>query len=132
MAASLMAKGRIDKILVGADRIAANGDAANKIGTYNLAVLARHHMIPFYVVAPLSSFDFRLKTGRDIPIEERNGDEVRALCGKFIAPKNVKVYNPAFDITPNEYITAIVTERGIIRKPYAKTLERLNAIKRHR
>jgi len=132
MAASLMAKGRIDKILVGADRIAANGDAANKIGTYNLAVLARHHMIPFYVVAPLSSFDFRLKTGRDIPIEERNGDEVRALCGKFIAPKNVKVYNPAFDITPNEYITAIVTERGIIRKPYAETLERLNAIKRHR
>ena len=120
MAASLMAKGRIDKIFVGADRIARNGDAANKIGTYNLAVLARHHKVPFYVVAPLSSFDFRLKTGADIPIEERAGDEVRSILGKSIAPKNVKVYNPAFDVTPGEYITAIVTDKGIFRRPYMK------------
>jgi len=125
MAASLMAKGKIDKIFVGADRIAANGDAANKIGTYNLAVLARHHGVPFYVVAPLSSFDLRLETGANIPIEERDGNEVRRVLGKFIAPRNVKVYNPAFDVTPNEYITAIITEDGIFRKPYTKSLKRL-------
>lgn len=125
MAASLMSKGRVDKIFVGADRIAANGDAANKIGTYNLAVLAMHHRIPFYVVAPISSFDFRLKTGRDIPIEERDGNEVRLVFGKVIAPKNVKVYNPAFDVTPNELITAIITEKGIFRKPYTKNLTTL-------
>lgn len=125
MAASLMAKGRIDKVFVGADRIASNGDAANKIGTYNVAVLARHHKIPFYVVAPISTFDRNILTGQDIPIEERDGDEVRTLCGKFIAPKNVKVYNPAFDVTPNEMITAIVTERGIFRKPYRKSLKQI-------
>lgn len=125
MAASLMAKGRIDKIFVGADRIASNGDAANKIGTYNLAVLARYHNIPFYVVAPLSTFDFRIKTGKDIPIEERDGDEVRSIGGKFIAPKKVKVYNPAFDVTPNELITAIVTEKGIFREPYIRSLKKL-------
>jgi methylthioribose-1-phosphate isomerase len=125
MAASLMAKGRIDKIFVGADRIASNGDAANKIGTYNLAVLAKHHHIPFYVVAPLSSFDLRLKTGKGIPIEERDGDEVRAIFGKTIAPKRVKVYNPAFDVTPNEFITAIITEKGIFRRPYRKSLRKL-------
>ena len=105
-------------IFVGADRIAANGDAANKIGTYNLAVLAHHHKVPFYVVAPLSTFDFRIKTGKEIPIEERDGDEVRALCGRMVAPRNVKVYNPAFDVTPNELITAIITEKGIFKKPY--------------
>ena len=120
MAASLMAKGRIDKIFVGADRIASNGDAANKIGTYSLAVLAKYHKIPFYVVAPLSTFDFRIKTGKDIPIEERDGDEVRSISGRFIAPKRVKVYNPAFDVTPSELITAIVTEKGIFRPPYSK------------
>lgn len=119
MAASLMAKGKIDMIFVGADRIAANSDAANKIGTYSLAVLAKHHKIPFYVVAPLSTFDFKIKSGKEIPIEERNGDEVRSVLGKLIAPKNVKVYNPAFDVTPNELITAIITEKGIVRKPYA-------------
>ena len=113
MAASLMAKGRIDKVFVGADRIAVNGDTANKIGTYSVAVLAKHHGIPFYVVAPISTFDPNISTGKDIPIEERNGDEVRMLCGKFTAPRNVKVYNPAFDVTPNKLITAIVTERGI-------------------
>ncbi|MFA6142870.1 MAG: S-methyl-5-thioribose-1-phosphate isomerase [Candidatus Omnitrophota bacterium] len=120
MAASLMAKGRIDKIFVGADRIASNGDAANKIGTYNLAVLAKYHNIPFYVVAPLSTFDFRIKSGKDIPIEERGGDEVRSIGGRFIAPKKVRVYNPAFDVTPNKLITAIVTEKGIFTPPYSK------------
>ncbi|OGW78567.1 MAG: S-methyl-5-thioribose-1-phosphate isomerase [Omnitrophica bacterium RIFCSPLOWO2_01_FULL_45_24] len=118
MAAGIMAQGKIDMIFVGADRIAANGDAANKIGTYNLAVLAHHHKVPFYVVAPLSTFDFRIKTGKEIPIEERDGDEVRALCGRMVAPRNVKVYNPAFDVTPNELITAIITEKGIFKKPY--------------
>ena len=113
MAASLMAKGKIDMIFVGADRIAANGDAANKIGTYNLAVLADYHKIPFYVVAPISTFDFRLKTGKDIPIEERDGNEVRSALGKMIAPRNVKAYNPAFDVTPAKLITAIITEKGI-------------------
>jgi methylthioribose-1-phosphate isomerase len=119
MAASLMAKGAIDKVFVGADRIASNGDAANKIGTYSVAVLAKYHRVPFYVVAPISTFDFNIKTGKEIPIEERNADEVREICGKFIAPRNVKVYNPAFDVTPNELITAIITEKGILRKPYA-------------
>ena len=118
MAASIMAKGGIDMIFVGADRIASNGDTANKIGTYNLAVLAKYHRIPFYVVAPLSTFDFNIKTGKDIPIEERNGDEVRAVLGKLIAPKGVKVYNPAFDVTPNALITAIITEKGILKAPY--------------
>ena len=119
MAASLMAKGAIDKVFVGADRIAANGDAANKIGTYSVAVLAKHHGIPFYVVAPVSTFDLNISAGKDIPIEERDGDEVRMLCGKFTAPRNVKVYNPAFDVTPNELITAIITEKGIFKKPYS-------------
>ncbi|MDD5421868.1 MAG: S-methyl-5-thioribose-1-phosphate isomerase, partial [Candidatus Omnitrophica bacterium] len=122
MAASLMEKGKIDKIFVGADRIAANGDAANKIGTYSLAVLAKYHGVKFYIVAPLSTFDFRLKSGKDIPIEERDGNEVRMIAGKRIAPAKVKVYNPAFDVTPNKLITAIVTEKGIFRKPYLKTL----------
>jgi len=116
MAASLMAKGKIDKIFVGADRIASNGDAANKIGTYGLAVLAKYHKVPFYVVAPLSTFDFDIKTGRDIPIEERPGDEVRSIMGKMIAPPNVKVYNPAFDVTPRRLITAIITEKGVYKK----------------
>lgn len=115
MAASLMAKGNIDMIFVGADRIAKNGDAANKIGTYSLAVLANYHKIPFYVVAPISTFDFRIKTGKEIPIEERDGDEVRGTLGKMIAPRNVKVYNPAFDVTPAKLITAIITEKGIFK-----------------
>ncbi|MBL7084499.1 MAG: S-methyl-5-thioribose-1-phosphate isomerase [Candidatus Omnitrophica bacterium] len=125
MAAQLMKEGRIDKILVGADRIAANGDAANKIGTYNLAILANFHRIPFYVVAPASSFDLRLRSGKDIPIEQRDPQEVREVFGKQIAPKKVKVYNPAFDVTPNQLISAIVTERGIFRKPYKVSLKRL-------
>ncbi len=122
MAASLMAKGKIDKIFVGADRIASNGDTANKIGTYSLAVLAKHHGVPFYVVAPISTFDLDIRTGRDIPIEERGGDEVRTLMGRMIAPRNVKVYNPAFDVTPNRLIRAIITEKGILRAPYGRSL----------
>ena len=118
MAASLMSKGRIDMIFVGADRIASNGDAANKIGTYNLAVIARYHNIPFYVVAPLSTFDPRIKKGSDIPIEERDGDEVRHFGANLVAPRNVKVYNPAFDVTPSKLITAIITENGIFKPPY--------------
>ncbi|MCX5715845.1 MAG: S-methyl-5-thioribose-1-phosphate isomerase [Candidatus Omnitrophica bacterium] len=125
MAATLMAQGKIDKVIVGADRIALNGDTANKIGTYNLAVLADYHKIPFYVVAPLSSFDLALKSGKEIPIEERSREEVTELYGTAIAPKGVKVYNPAFDVTPNKLITAIVNEKGIFRQPFDKTLKRL-------
>lgn len=125
MAAQLMKEGRINKIFVGADRIAANGDAANKIGTYSLAVLADFHRIPFYVVAPVSTFDLRLKSGREIPIEQRDPQEVREVFGKRIAPRNVKVRNPAFDVTPHRLISAIVTERGIFRKPYKDRLRRL-------
>ncbi|MBL7092287.1 MAG: S-methyl-5-thioribose-1-phosphate isomerase [Candidatus Omnitrophica bacterium] len=125
MAAQLMKEGKINKIFVGADRIAANGDAANKIGTYSLAVLADFHRIPFYVVAPASSFDLRLKSGREIPIEQRDPREVREVFGKRIAPRNVKVCNPAFDVTPHRLISAIVTERGILRKPYKDSLQRL-------
>ncbi|MBI4974794.1 MAG: S-methyl-5-thioribose-1-phosphate isomerase [Candidatus Omnitrophica bacterium] len=127
-AASLMEKGKVNKIFVGADRVARNGDTANKIGTYSLAVLANHHRIPFYVVAPVSSFDFRIKSGKDIPIEERDAKEVRSVLGRVIAPKNVKVYNPAFDVTPNELITAIITEKGIFRKPYVLSLRKLRKL----
>ncbi|MFQ5680820.1 MAG: S-methyl-5-thioribose-1-phosphate isomerase [Candidatus Omnitrophota bacterium] len=113
MAASLMSRGMVDKVFVGADRIAANGDTANKIGTYNLAVLCHYHHIPFYVVAPVSTFDFRIKSGRQIPIEQRLPDEVRMFCGRRSAPPRVDVYNPAFDVTPHKLITAIITESGI-------------------
>lgn len=128
MAASLMAKGKIDKIFVGADRIASNGDTANKIGTYSVAVLAKYHGVPFYVVAPASTFDLKIKTGREIPIEERDPDEVRAVMGKQVAPKNVKVYNPAFDVTPSGLITAIVTDKGIFRKPYRSAINKLRTL----
>jgi len=117
MAGFLMQQGKIDKIIVGADRIAANGDTANKIGTYSLAVLAKAHGIPFYVAAPLSTFDFSINTGAKITIEERNGDEVANFRGVSTAPSGMMVYNPAFDLTPARYITAIITEDGIIRKP---------------
>jgi methylthioribose-1-phosphate isomerase len=113
MAGSLMKKGMVDLCIVGADRIAANGDAANKIGTYSVAVLAQHHRIPFYVAAPTSSIDFDLPTGDKIPIEERNPQEVTHVLGRTpIAPEGVGVANPAFDVTPAEYITAIITEKG--------------------
>lgn len=113
VAGSLMAKGEIDMVIVGADRIAANGDVANKIGTYSLAVLARHHGIPFYVAAPSSTIDKNTKTGADIVIEERDPDEVRRGFGTLTAPPDAQVYSPAFDVTPAELVTAIITDRGI-------------------
>jgi len=118
MAAWVMRQGWINCIIVGADRIAANGDVANKIGTYNLAVLANYHKIPFYVVAPTTTFDLNLNSGQDIPIEQRSSDEVTEGYGKRTAPKNVPVYNPAFDVTPNKLIHAIVCEKGIMIPPY--------------
>jgi methylthioribose-1-phosphate isomerase len=117
MAGSLMRQGKIDACIVGADRIAANGDAANKIGTYSLAVLARRHGIPFYVAAPHSTIDMSLPTGDLIPIEERDPGEITQPRGKRIAPEEIPVYNPAFDVTPNALITAIITERGVARTP---------------
>jgi len=116
MAASLMAKGLINKVIVGADRIANNGDVANKIGTYSLAINAHFHGIPFYVAAPLSTFDFNIIDGSMIPIEERDWDEVAVINGLRILPENVRVYNPAFDITKAELITAWISERGIANK----------------
>ena len=130
MAGFLMQQGKIDKIIVGADRIAANGDTANKIGTYSLAVLAKAHGIPFYVAAPLSTFDFSLKAGAAIPIEERSGDEVAHFRGISTAPRGMKVYNPAFDLTPARYISAIITEEGIMTKPYRSSLARIARKKR--
>lgn len=118
MAAHFMRKGEIKAIFVGADRIAANGDFANKIGTYGVAVLARAHAIPFYVVAPLSTIDLKLPSGEQIPIEQRNPTEVTAIRGTPVAPAGVHVANPAFDVTPHSYVTAIITERGIARPPY--------------
>lgn len=115
MAGWLMKQGRIGLVLVGADRIAANGDTANKIGTYSLAVLARAHGIPFVVAAPSSTFDLSLPDGRGIPIEERSAEEITHGLGRQVVPDGVPVYNPAFDVTPAELITAIVTERGVVR-----------------
>jgi len=125
MAACLMADGKIDKIIVGADCIARNGDAANKIGTYGLAVLAKYHKVPFFVVAPVSTIDRKIKNGKDIPIEERSADEVRRIRNVQIAPKKVKVFNPAFDVTPAELITAIITEKGILKRPYSEKIKKL-------
>ena len=118
MAASLMRAGRIDLVIVGADRIAANGDAANKIGTYALAVAAHHHGIPFYVAAPSSTFDTTLADGDGIPIEQRAGDELSRIGDEIAAPDRAAIYNPAFDVTPAELITAIISDRGIHRPPY--------------
>jgi methylthioribose-1-phosphate isomerase len=119
MAGSLMQRGGVDLVIVGADRIAANGDTANKIGTYPLSVLARAHGIPFYVAAPLSTIDPALPDGGAIPIEERNPDEMTHLCGVRTAPEGIDVWNPAFDVTPNDLIAAIVTEAGVIRPPFS-------------
>ncbi|MGH7849590.1 MAG: S-methyl-5-thioribose-1-phosphate isomerase [Thermodesulfobacteriota bacterium] len=124
MAGYIMSKGMVNAVVVGADRIAANGDVANKIGTYTLSVLARSHNIPFYVAAPMSTIDFDCPGGESIPIEERNPDEVTHISGIRIAPE-VNVYNPAFDITPNENISAIITEKGIVVKPFAVNLLKL-------
>jgi len=114
-AGHVMRQGLVHACVVGADRIAANGDTANKIGTYSLAVLARRHGIPFYVAAPSSTVDFSLKTGDEIPIEQRASMEVTALGGAAIAPDGVQVFNPAFDVTPASLITAIITERGVVK-----------------
>jgi len=122
MAASIMRRGRIQAVVVGADRIAANGDAANKIGTYNVAILAREHGIPFYVAAPWSTIDLATPTGDLIPIEERPAKEVTHHAGKQVTPDGVGICNPAFDVTPAKYITAIITERGVLRSPYAESL----------
>jgi methylthioribose-1-phosphate isomerase len=113
-----MAQSKVDFVLVGADRIAANGDTANKIGTYSLAIAARHHDIPLYVAAPTSTFDVATATGREILIEQRHADEVRAVGGTHTAPPDAATYNPAFDVTPAELITAIVNEQGVHRPPY--------------
>ena len=125
MAGWLMKNGEIHLVVVGADRIAANGDTANKIGTYTAAVLARENGIPFYVAAPFSTVDLSLRTGRDIPIEERDGDEVRCWGGRLTTIAGVPVRNPAFDVTPARYIAGIVTENGIARPPFGKSLQRL-------
>lgn len=125
MAASVMNKGKLDGIFVGADRIAANGDTANKIGTYNLAVLAKYHHVPFYVVAPLSTIDLKTQTGKQIPIEERSAEEVCGFGGIKTAPSGVNVYNPAFDVTDASLITGIITEKGIVPAPYGKNIAKL-------
>jgi methylthioribose-1-phosphate isomerase len=122
MAGHFMSRGKVDLVLVGADRIAANGDVANKIGTYSLAVLAHEHRIPFYVVAPTSTVDLSLASGADIPIEERSSDEVLSVAGVPTAPEGVQAAHPAFDVTPARLVTAIVTERGVLRPPYQESL----------
>ena len=124
MSASVMRDKKIDAIIVGADRIAANGDTANKIGTYGLAVMASYHHIPFYIAAPFSTFDFSISSGKEIVIEERDPDEVRKFAGVYSAPKDVPVYNPAFDVTPSSLIAGIITEKGVLKAPYEETIAR--------
>ncbi|MDQ7798604.1 MAG: S-methyl-5-thioribose-1-phosphate isomerase [Candidatus Edwardsbacteria bacterium] len=126
MAASLMASGKIDCAIVGADRICANGDFANKIGTYSLAVNARHHGVPFYVAAPLSTFDRSLKDGSRIPIEQRNPDEVRRFGQCRAAPGKMAVFNPSFDVTPGKLVSAIITEKGVIRPPFGRSIKAIS------
>jgi methylthioribose-1-phosphate isomerase len=128
MAASIMRQGRIKAVVVGADRIAANGDVANKIGTYNVAILAREHGIPFYVAAPWSTIDLATATGAEIPIEERNQIEVTHHGGKQLTPHGVGICNPAFDVTPSKYVAAIFTERGVLRAPYADSLREMELV----
>ncbi len=123
MAAQVMKEGKIQNVIVGADRIAANGDTANKIGTYNVAILADAHDIPFYVAAPTSTLDFNLKTGAEIPIEQRSSEEITEGFGKVTAPEGVKVYSPAFDVTPASLVTAIITERGVAHPPFTESLK---------
>jgi methylthioribose-1-phosphate isomerase len=123
----LMQQGEVDAIIVGADRIAANGDVANKIGTYMVAVLAKTHKIPFYVAAPLSTIDASVKSGKDIPIEQRDEKEVTYFQGRRTAPQNVPAQNPAFDVTPHRYVSAIITERGIITSPFKSKIRQLLA-----
>lgn len=125
MAAWVMKTGRVQAVIVGADRIARNGDVANKIGTYGLAVLAQAHQIPFYVAAPLSTFDFSIANGNEIPIEERHHDEIFSFGGVRIAPKGIDAFNPAFDVTPAALVTAIITEAGVLKAPYGPAIDQL-------
>jgi methylthioribose-1-phosphate isomerase len=126
-AGHLMARGEINAVVVGADRIAANGDVANKIGTYAIAILAKEHGLPFYVAAPVSTLDLHTPTGQDIPIEERPAHEVTHVAGHRIAPEGTRARNPAFDVTPHRYVTAIVCERGVARPPFVESLPKLVA-----
>lgn len=125
VAATLIRDGKIDTILVGADRIASNGDTANKIGTFMLSVVAKVYDVPFYIVAPTTTIDFNIETGRDIEIEERDSEEVTHISGVRVAPEGIEVYNPAFDVTPYENITGIITEKGIIRPPFKEKIAKL-------
>lgn len=125
VAATLIRDGKIDLIVVGADRIATNGDTANKIGTFMLSVVAKTYNIPFYIAAPISTIDFNIKTGKEIVIEERDDEEVTHIQGVRIAPEEIEAYNPAFDVTPNENITAIITEKGIINPPFKENILKL-------
>jgi methylthioribose-1-phosphate isomerase len=124
MAAAVMRARKPDAVIVGADRIAANGDTANKIGTYGLAVLAKHHGVPFYVAAPSSTFDLRLTDGSQIPIEERARDEIARPSGVQSVPEGARVFNPAFDVTPAELISALITEKGVLRAPYGDSIRK--------
>jgi len=125
MAAKLFGDGKIQAAIVGADRIARNGDVANKIGTYGVAVLCRVHKVPFYVAAPRSTIDPAIRSGKEIPIEERNGREVTHFMGRRVAPEGVRVYNPAFDVTPARYVSAIVTEKGVLSPPFSRDIRAL-------
>jgi methylthioribose-1-phosphate isomerase len=129
MAGWVMKNKMVQAVIVGADRIALNGDVANKIGTYSVAVLAKEHRIPFYVAAPLSTFDFTIENGSQIPIEERLETEVTTFGNSQVAPKGVTVFNPAFDVTPNHLVSAIITEKGIIRAPYTEAISKLKQMK---
>ena len=128
MASSVMKLKQIDAIIVGADRIAANGDTANKIGTYGLAVMAQYHHIPFYIAAPFSTFDFSIQTGGEIVIEERNPEEIRKINGVYSAPVDVPVYNPAFDVTPATLISGIITEKGVLKPPFTQSIAAYQAM----
>ena len=121
----LMRRGEVDLVIVGSDRIAANGDVANKIGTYQVAVLAKENNIPFYVAAPLSTIDLRIPSGDQIPVEERDPSEVSHFRKVRIGPPGVKAYNPAFDVTPGRYVTGIITEKGIVKAPYGRKIQGL-------
>jgi methylthioribose-1-phosphate isomerase len=125
MAAHTMKQKKVDCVIVGADRIAANGDTANKIGTYSLSIIAKEHNVPFYVAAPASTFDLTINSGDEIPIEERNSDEVTSLAGNKIAPDDIKVFNPAFDVTPASNINAIITEKGVIDNPSMESVKNI-------
>lgn len=128
MSGYFMNKGMIDMVVVGADRIAANGDTANKIGTYNLAIVSNYHNVPFYIAAPLSTIDTSIETGKEIPIEERDHEEVTHINGKSICAQGVKVINPGFDVTPNELIKGIITEKGVLYPPYNESIKKAFAL----